>query len=140
MFIRSLIIFIGCVQQIASRHLRAYKCVDVENFALEPAVVVVRARRQSQPDGLGINLTIFARQEETIRVRVPPAHDGKSSWNFQCFYDLIAERNDYLVDRLSFDNGVMTQKVSPQSHENGLHCVVEVTNDLWCQVDYAKTR
>lgn len=139
MLIRLLMIFLGCTQQLMARHLRGVrKCVVVENYAVEPAVVVVLpVAQQYDPSDHG---EAYHGYREAIRVRVPAAHDGHSSRGLQCFNDASQGRNDYRVDRLSFESGIMTQHFSAQSSESGLNCVIEDTNDIWCQVEYAKSR
>lgn len=119
MLIKSWMLLLG-LPQLLARHLRVQKCVIVENFSQEPAVVVVRPSRS-----------------DPMRVRVPSAPVGESRWNSQCFYDSVDVLNDYHVNRLSFENGAMKQALSAHSSENGLLCVVEDTNDLWCKIDYA---
>lgn len=139
MLIRSLMIFLSCMQQLMARHLRGVrKCVVVENYAAEPAVVVVLP--VAQQNDLSDHGEAYPEHREAIRVRVPAAYDGHSSRNFQCFNDADQGRNDYRVDRLSFESGIMTQHFSAQSAESGLNCVIEDTNDIWCQLDYSKSR
>jgi len=130
MIIRPLVVLWACLQSVVGRHLRGQKCLEVENNALEPAVVVLR-------DYASLPRAQFAMpQDAAVRVRVPPAHQGVASRHRECFSDREGPHY-YAVTRLSFNVTATTQVLYANAPDDGVSCFVEDNGDLDCRVNHA---